>query len=140
MSYEIVLQVPKVIATNPVAKAIERARLKAWLSNVEKLIQSFVDGQRCDDLLLGVTEVLGIAMRATEDCDDPADIRGTMNEALRRLEGMAIAGSWQADAAPLIAEAVDYAAQIVQASTAQERMAAWGHVLAIKAAAQGVSA
>lgn len=131
--------VPMVIAKNPVARAIERAKLKKWQESVEGELFGLKDGDACSSFLAGVTEVLGIAMKATEDCDDPADIRGTMTEALRRLAGMAEAGKWQQDAAPLIAEAVDYAAQLVNGSSPQERLAAWAHVMTIQAVAQAVA-
>lgn len=139
MRNEVFMHVPMVIATNPVAKAIERAKLQKWQDSVEREIFSLQDGENYGSLLQGVSEVLGMAMRATEDCDDPADIRGTMTEALHRLAGMAKAGGWEKDAAPLIAEATDYAAQLVRASSAKERLQAWAHVMTIQAAAQAVA-
>lgn len=140
MKSEVFMNVPMVIASNPVAKAIERAKLQKWQDAVEREIFALQDGESCGSLLQGVSEVIGMAMRATEDCDDPADIRGTMTEALRRLAGMAEAGGWEKDAAPLIAEATDYAAQLVRASSAKERLQAWAHVMTIQAQAVGVTA
>jgi hypothetical protein len=122
----ITINVPMVLARNPVARAVERANLRRWFTATALQVQSMADGAPGGSLLIGLAEALGMACKAAEGFDDPQDVRGTLTEAMGRLVAMTDGGSrWdQAHAEPLC-DALDIAVQLLAVSSPEDKLKAW---------------
>jgi len=120
------LHVPMVVARNPVARSIERARLKAWHTNTALEMQLMQHGAYCESLLVGLAEALAIAIKASDDLDDPNDIRGDLTRAMGYLVDMTNAGRvWDSQHAEALTEALDVAAQLLGVVEPQRKVSAW---------------
>jgi hypothetical protein len=115
---------------------VERARLRQWYTATALRVEVMQDGAPCGELLVGLCEVIGIAMEATEGFNDPADVRGTLLAALGLLVEMSQAGErWQARHAPALCEALDVAVQLLAAVDPADRLKGWATVMAASGAA-----
>lgn len=135
----IVSSVPMVIARNPVARAVERANLRRWFTNTGLQVQTMANGAECSSLLIGLAESLGIALKATEGCDDPHDVRGPLLTAIGYLVDMTNAGRvWDAQHAGAICDAMDIAVQLLVSTDPVDKLKAWRWVM--ETAANGMVA
>jgi hypothetical protein len=118
------------VATNPVARAIERANLRRWHTATALQILSLADGAECSELLTGLAEAIAMGLKTTEGFDDPADVRGQMLAAMGHLVAMTNAGrTWQAQHAPALCDALDAAAQLLAAADPASKLTAWAWVV-----------
>jgi hypothetical protein len=124
-----VLSVPQIVARNPVARAVERARLKTWFTAMGLEIHAKPHGEHCESLLVGLAEALAIAIRATDGFDDPSDVRGDLTRAMDHLLAMTKADwAWDSACAGELIEALDVAVQLLIASDPKDRLRAWAVV------------
>ena len=121
----LVLSVPQHVARNPVARSIERANLRRWFTATALQVMSQPDGSEAGSLIVGLAEALAIATKASEEFNDPADIRGALLDAMAHLVRMTEAGRWNAEHADDLCEALDYAVQLISGSDPHEKMKAW---------------
>lgn len=126
----IVLNLPMVVARNPIARAIERTNLRRWFTDTALQVQVATDGQACESLLIGLSEALGIALKATEGFDDPEDVRGPLLGAMGRLVDMTNAGRlWDTQHAEPLCEALDIAVQLLACADPADKLKAWKWVM-----------
>jgi hypothetical protein len=122
----ITINVPMVLARNPVARAVERANLRRWFTATALQVQSMADGAPCGALLIGLAEALGMATKATEGFDDPHDVRGLLLDAMGRLVAMTDAGSvWDTQHAEPTCDALDVAVQLLASADPKDKLKAW---------------
>lgn len=114
------------VGRNPVARSIERARLRKWLTAMTTELYLMAEGEPCGPFLKSSAEAIGSAIKAIEGFDDPADVGGLMVDAMGDLARMANAGrAWQTSAAERVAEALDCAVQILCEVDARTKLLAW---------------
>lgn len=135
----LVLSVPKQVALNPVARAVERAKLKRWFVDTGLQVQTMSHGVDASSLLIGLAEAFGIALKATEGFDDPEDVRGSLLSAMGHLVTMTNAGRvWDAQHAPEICDALEIAVDLLACSDPRDKLKAWQWVM--RTAANGMTA
>lgn len=130
----------RTVASNPVAKAVERARLRKWAESVIAMAEEMPEGQECGSILSESIELVLMALKAMEGWDDPECIGDAMVEGVQAAERMVIAGSkWNPAEFDVFADAVHFAVQIISGVTPTERVnaALWaGAIKSLAAASQ----
>lgn len=131
----IILNVPQVVARNPVARAVERANLRRWLTSTALQVQLMAEGEPCGSLLIGLCEAIGIALKATEGVEDPHGVRDELTQAMTRLVEMTDAGSvWSTRHAEALHDALDVAVQLLGCTDPRDKVRAWNWVRKINRA------
>lgn len=114
------------IARNPVARAIERARIKRYVADTITEMRTLAHGESCPSMLQGVAEALAIAIKSIEGWDDPQDIGGEMCDAIDRIIPMTGDGHrWDAAACEPMCRALDAAGQILGGMDPRGKLRAW---------------
>lgn len=114
------------VGRNPVARAIERQRLKQWQTAITSEVYLREEGDDCGALLKSAAEAIGSAIKAIEGFDDPHDVGGLMVDAMGDLARMANDGrKWRTETADRLAEALDCAVQILGESDPSTKLKAW---------------
>ena len=122
----------RTVASNPVAKAVERARLRKWAEAAIDQAEGMQEGQECGSFLAESIELVLMALKAMEGWDDPGAIGDAMVEGVQAAERMVISGSkWNPAEFDLFADSVHYAVQVISGVTPTERMKAalWANAI-----------
>ena len=134
MSQTAFLSVTPLIASNPVARSIEKARMRKWLLSIQTEMKLLQDGEPCRSLIACVTETLATAIKTLEGWNDPEALGDAMTDAIVACEYMAGLGYvWRAESSELLCDAVDYACQILAGMSPEDKRRAWAWAQAAKA-------
>lgn len=126
MSDTAFLRVPEMVARNPVARAIEKANMKRWLTSVQIEMELLKDGDPAKSLIAASVETLAVAIKTLEGWAEDGGLREVMTDAIVCLEHMAHRGYvWNVEATGKVSEAVDYACQVLAGMSAQDKQRAW---------------
>lgn len=130
------------VAKNPVARAVEKARVKKYFTDNAFEIMAARDGEEKCSLLQGVAETMAIAIKSIEGIDDPHDIGGILVDAMAPIVEMSGDGfKWRAAYAAQLIDALDYAVQILLGVDPADRIKGWAWAQEInRAMAQKVAA
>lgn len=126
MSRSIINSVSQHVARNPVARSIERARIKRYVSDTITEMRALKHGDDCASLLQGVAEALAIAIKSIEGWDDPQDIGGEMCDAIGEIIPMTGNGhKWDVAVCEKMCRALDAAGQILGGMDPRGKLKAW---------------
>lgn len=119
-------KVSRIVALNPVARSIERQRLKQWLTRTSAELLMLDEGEECGSVTRAAAEAIGCAIKAIEGFDDPEDVGGYLVDAMTDLTRIAQDGFlWKKEHAARIVEALDYSVQILCESDPRTKLRAW---------------
>lgn len=113
------------VATNPVAKAIERANTERAAQHMETRILTAVDRSRQERLIDDCIQTVGLAMLSSaKSWDLERDVQAVLLAAVESLTMMGMDSQrWHAEHAGLVAEAVAIAAPVLLAVSPADRVA-----------------
>lgn len=135
------LQVQEHVARNPVARAIERQRLKRHVSETVAEMRCLETWAHVPSLIQGVTEAIAMSIKTIEGWDDEDGIGDDLVDAIMRCQEMAEAGFvWQSKHCEPLCLALDYAAQILSGQDARAKVKAWHWAQQVWIDAQGAIA
>lgn len=116
------------LASNPVARAIERAQLKAHNKAMQAEMRSMQDGALCSGLVKGVGQSVGMAMKTIEGWDDPDSVGDALEAAQRAMISMHNADAdeffWRSEHTALMCDAIDCATQVLAGMPAEANIRA----------------
>ena len=120
------LSVPQHVARNPVARAIERTRLRKFKAETLAEIRALKTWDHAPSLLCGVAEAIAIAAKTIEGWDDPDAIGDVLVDAINAIREMSEAGFvWREKHQALVCEAFDAAMQIIDGQDPRAKVKAW---------------
>ena len=117
--------VPMTVATNPVARAIERANTERAAAHMETRILTAVDRSRQERLIDDCIQTVGMAMLSSaKSWELEHDVQAVLLAAVDALTLMGLDSQrWHAEHAGLVAEAVAIAAPVLLAVSPADRVA-----------------
>lgn len=125
------------VARNPVACAIERANMRKWLTSIQAEMYMLQDGEDAASLIQAACETIAVASKTLEGWADDGGLSDVFIDAIGKLDDMARAGMvWQKEHTELVADATDYACQVLCGMTAQDKQKAWAWAQAVQKQAQ----
>lgn len=125
------------VARNPVARAVQRAKLAAAIREFQLQLYFLADDTPQNDNLLAAAKVIAVALRLHEVTGLPAHEANVLKGALSCIEHATARGcKWRRSAdAPAIDSGIDRAAALVNRCTAQQVRDAWRFVEALEVTA-----
>lgn len=124
------------VARNPVARAVQRAKLESAIREFQLQLYFLEDGTAQNDNLLAAAKVIAVALRLHEVTGLPAHEANVLKGALSCIEHATARGcKWRSADAPAIDAGIDRAAALVNRCTAQQVRDAWRFVEALEATA-----
>ncbi|WP_374257652.1 hypothetical protein [Aquabacterium sp.] len=98
---------------NPIARAVNRARMEKWLSSRTAQIKQFKDGDDCAEFCASVLDELAVCLKSCEGWEVPDWVHQELLGAVEAIQRMASAGAyWDGTSADLIASALSSAVRI----------------------------
>ena len=126
------LRVREHVARNPVARAVEKQRQKAFFTRMGLDILAAQEGEPVESLIQGSAECLSITIKAIEGIDDPHDVGGLMVDAMAVLVEMSLDGfRWRTKHAELLTDALDASVQLLAVVDPADRVRGWNWTQAI---------
>lgn len=121
----IINMVPKTVATNPVAQAVERIKLARASETLEASVLLAQDGDHRPVLIDDCINIIGLAILAASGWGLDDDVGLGLLDAINRLTDMGQAGCiWAARHRQVIADAVAHAAPIISAMPQEDKQRA----------------
>jgi len=124
------------VARNPVARAVQRAKLAAAIREFQLQLYFLADDTPQNDNLMAAAKVIAVALRLHEVQSLPAHEANVLKGALSCIEHATARGcKWRSVDAPAIDSGIDRAAALVNRCTAQQVRDAWRFVEALEVTA-----
>lgn len=118
--------VPQHVARNPVARAVERARLRKARLDTALELAMLADWEHAPSILCGVADAVAMAIKAIEGMDDPDYLGDAMVDAMDALTEMSGQGFvWRVKHREAVINAFEIAVDILMGTSPQERLKAW---------------
>lgn len=123
------------VARNPVARAVQRARLDSAMREFQLTLYYLEDGTEQADNIQAAAQVLAVALRLIELRGLELHRANVLRGAMSCLEAASKRRfAWRTQDAPAIDAGMVRAAEIVRESTAQQVQEAWRFVGSLEAA------
>lgn len=122
------------VARNPVARAVQRAKIASAIREFQLQLYFLEDDTTQNDNLIAAAKVIAVALRLHEVQSLPAHEANVLKGALSCIERATARGcKWRTADAPAIDTGIGRAAQLVSKCTAQQVRDAWRFVEALEA-------